>query len=184
YHYGRWQFVGSQWCWFPGSVFAGAWVSWSWGPAYVGWAPLDFWGRPGFYGSLSFGFYDPHCWTFVSYQHIVARDFRRFAVPVDRIGARLRDHVVVTRPPHVGPRRLANAPDWRDRAVREAGQDTRARMQPIDRNRPPRTSFSDLERTMRRRPDATPAQNRFRNGSGERQGTPASPRLYQRPEQP
>jgi uncharacterized protein DUF6600/FecR-like protein len=181
YHYGRWQFVSSYgWCWFPGSVFAGAWVSWSWGPLYVGWAPLDFWGRPCFYGALSFGFYDPHCWTFVSYQHIVARDFRRFAVPVSRIGTRLRDHVVVTRPPRVGPRRLANAPDWRDRAVRDARQDTRARMQPIDRDRRPQSSMRDQESRMRQqRPNAAPARRTF--DPRDRQTAPSSPRFDRRP---
>ena len=41
YHYGRWfadQRLG--WCWVPGTVFAGAWVSWRRGADYVGWSPL------------------------------------------------------------------------------------------------------------------------------------------------
>jgi hypothetical protein len=155
YHYGRWNFVGGTgWCWSPGRIFAGAWVSWSLGPLYVGWAPLDFWGRPCFRNSISFGFYDPRCWSFVSYQHIAMRNIRRFAVPVNRIGDRIRDHVVSTRPPRVDPRRLANSPDFRARAVRELRNDTRAQMRPIDRDRTPARRFTDFEsRVAGQRPD-------------------------------
>jgi hypothetical protein len=176
YHYGRWQWVtGFGWCWIPGRVFAGAWVSWSWGSLYLGWAPLDYWGRPCFYGSLSYGYYDPNCWTFVSYQHIGTRDCRRHAVPVSRVGSRLRDHVVVTRPPQVGPRRLANAPDWRERAVREARQDTRAQMRPIERDRVPQRSLRDVESQLaRRRTDSVPARDRAPQVR-DRQQAPARP---------
>ncbi len=41
FHYGRWVMVPSRgWGWIPGRRYAGAWVSWAYGPAYVGWAPL------------------------------------------------------------------------------------------------------------------------------------------------
>lgn len=47
YHYGRWERdAGGGWFWIPGSVWAGAWVAWAWGPGYLGWCPLDAYGRP------------------------------------------------------------------------------------------------------------------------------------------
>jgi hypothetical protein len=48
YHYGTWTSLGRQgWCWVPGTVWAPAWVTWSYSDRYVGWAPLP--------PSLSFG---------------------------------------------------------------------------------------------------------------------------------
>ena len=71
YHYGRWNWVGGYgWCWIPGRVFGGAWVSWSWGNAYLGWAPLDYWGYPAYRHARYYGYYDPWAWTFVSYHHV------------------------------------------------------------------------------------------------------------------
>ena len=47
YRYGRWTFVvGYGWIWIPGETFAGAWVEWYYGPDWVGWAPIDYYGRP------------------------------------------------------------------------------------------------------------------------------------------
>ena len=41
FHYGRWVHVPARgWAWVPGRTYAGAWVTWSVGPTYVGWAPL------------------------------------------------------------------------------------------------------------------------------------------------
>jgi Family of unknown function (DUF6600) len=41
YHYGTWTFLDRYgWCWVPGTVWAPAWVTWSYGDNYVGWAPL------------------------------------------------------------------------------------------------------------------------------------------------
>lgn len=41
FHYGRWFFHEHRgWCWVPGSEWAPAWVSWHWGDAWCGWAPL------------------------------------------------------------------------------------------------------------------------------------------------
>jgi hypothetical protein len=70
FHYGRWVYVGSRWCWAPGPLVArpvyapalvafygaGPAVSFSvWGPSRVGWVALGWgepcvpwWGRPGF----------------------------------------------------------------------------------------------------------------------------------------
>ena len=41
YHYGTWAFVGRYgWVWVPGTVWAPAWVTWSYSDRYVGWAPM------------------------------------------------------------------------------------------------------------------------------------------------
>ena len=41
YHYGTWTSLDRYgWCWIPGTVWAPAWVTWSYGNNYVGWAPL------------------------------------------------------------------------------------------------------------------------------------------------
>ncbi|MBZ5637467.1 MAG: FecR domain-containing protein [Acidobacteriia bacterium] len=146
YHYGRWNWVsGFGWCWAPGRVFGGAWVSWAWGSAYVGWAPLDFWGRPAFVGSLWYDYYDPACWTFVGFNHFGGRDYRRWAVPIDRLGPDLHRMAVVTRPPRFSPRGLASDPSVRERAARVAMQDRAAHVRPIVRDRVPDTRFRAVE---------------------------------------
>ena len=41
YHYGTWAYLrGYGWSWVPGTVWAPAWVTWSYSDRYVGWAPL------------------------------------------------------------------------------------------------------------------------------------------------
>jgi hypothetical protein len=41
YHYGTWTSIeGYGWSWVPGTVWAPAWVTWSYSNDYVGWAPL------------------------------------------------------------------------------------------------------------------------------------------------
>ena len=41
YHYGTWAFVDRYgWGWVPGTVWAPAWVTWSYSDRYVGWAPM------------------------------------------------------------------------------------------------------------------------------------------------
>jgi hypothetical protein len=41
YHYGTWASIeGYGWSWVPGTVWAPAWVTWSYSDNYVGWAPL------------------------------------------------------------------------------------------------------------------------------------------------
>jgi len=41
YHYGTWVSIGGYgWSWVPGTVWAPAWVTWSYSNNYVGWAPL------------------------------------------------------------------------------------------------------------------------------------------------
>jgi hypothetical protein len=40
HHFGRWGFTGVSWYWIPHRVWGPAWVSWSFVPGYVSWAPL------------------------------------------------------------------------------------------------------------------------------------------------
>lgn len=68
YHYGRWGWsIGLGWYWAPGYVFSGAYVSWSVGPAYYGWAPLGYYGYPVYCGSY-YPYYYP--WAYVPYGYI------------------------------------------------------------------------------------------------------------------
>jgi hypothetical protein len=160
YHYGNWQWTGYRgWCWVPGRVFAGAWVSWSWGAAYVGWAPLDYWGRPGWVGGPYYaGYYDPGCWTFVGYGNIYARSIPRYAVPIGTVHDDLRHATVVARPPRVDPRRIARSPAVRKSALQEVAADQAAHMRPIQADRRPERSLRDVQNQMMRRPQqATPA---------------------------
>lgn len=41
YHYGTWTHLDRYgWAWIPGTVWAPAWVTWSYSDNYIGWAPL------------------------------------------------------------------------------------------------------------------------------------------------
>ena len=154
YHYGCWQWVGGHgWCWIPGSVFAGAWVSWSWGGLYVGWAPLNYWGQPCWHsGAYAYGYYDPGCWTFVGYHDLASTHVQRYAVPAGHIGGdELRHATVVARPPRVDPRRLANTPSVRDEARRLVAEDHSSAMRPIDvRSHPDHTLIDTQNQIMKR----------------------------------
>ncbi len=42
YHYGTWvRSDGYGWVWIPGTVWAPAWVTWSYSDSYIGWAPIS-----------------------------------------------------------------------------------------------------------------------------------------------
>jgi hypothetical protein len=48
FHYGRWHWsAGYGWYWIPTTVWGPGWVHWYSGYDYVGWAPVNYWGRPG-----------------------------------------------------------------------------------------------------------------------------------------
>jgi len=59
YHYGSWDYTpGWGWAWYPGRVYAPAWVYWYWGPSYVGWCPFGYYSHyygPRFYAGYGFG---------------------------------------------------------------------------------------------------------------------------------
>jgi len=165
YHYGRWAWtVGYGWGWVPGRVFAGAWVSWSWGSAYVGWGPLDCWGYPAYRYSHYYGYYDPYAWTFVSYAHVHHHHYGHHSVSVDHVGDSLRHNAVVTRPPKVSPRNLAGSRQARERAVRSAHDDTGSRIAPSSREvRRSAPTFRKTEDRLASRGDRGPSG---RDGGG------------------
>ncbi len=104
YHYGRWVYDPQwQWLWVPGYTWAPAWVIWREGDDYTGWMPMppdeEFASGGGVrfgvnIGGIGIDFYnrryggrvDPdRFFVFVNNRHLVARDYRRFVVPRDRI---------------------------------------------------------------------------------------------------
>ncbi len=94
YHYGRWEWYASAgWVWIPGTAFAPAWVTWYYGPRWVGWCPLGWYDAP-VHVSIGFGWgwgpFDHHPWVFVGYHdfwyvdawqvhvhHVIVDDLRR-----------------------------------------------------------------------------------------------------------
>lgn len=174
YRYGNWQWVGSYgWCWVPGRVFAGAWVSWSWGSLYLGWAPLDYWGRPCYrYGGYRYGYYDPGSWTFVSYTNVHVTNVSRYAVPVGKVGADLRGAHVVTRAPRVSPSQIATSREARERAVRQVAEDRAAAVRPSPAGRVPGRKLEDIQQDVLRRSP--------RETSGTSRGAAVTPRSPQR----
>jgi uncharacterized protein DUF6600 len=72
YHYGTWVFEPPYgWVWVPGTVWAPAWVTWSYSDSYVGWAPIP----PSL--SISFGGYSGPA-VVVSQTHYVFVPVNRF----------------------------------------------------------------------------------------------------------
>jgi hypothetical protein len=155
YHFGRWSWVGGYgWIWIPGSVFSGAWVSWSYGPSYVGWCPLGYYDTPVRAGGIHVGFYGRNSWTFVSYTNLRHRDVHRYSVPVDHVGDEIRRHAVVTRPPKASPRALGNDELSREREFVVARNDRRGRIRSTVEA--PRTTFRDNETVVSRRRASNP----------------------------
>jgi hypothetical protein len=174
YHYGRWNWLtGYGWCWTPGRVFAGAWVAWSWGSVHVGWAPLDYWGRPAYVRVTHHGYYDPQAWVFVDYSHVGHRDYQRYAVNVGVVGDELRHATVVARTPRVPPTRLAQSPESREFARRMARADHASWMRPVDRESRPDTGMRDVERRMADRHGASFA-SRGRSSTANASSRPTS----------
>ena len=145
YHYGRWAWSGpAGWCWIPGRVFAGAWVAWSWGSVHIGWAPLGYWNQPVYYHTPYYGYYDPACWTFVSYSHFHHHTpCSAYAVPYGDVD--VRNHVVAARAPNASPDRLARSSEARVQAVREARATSAGRVQSIERGVRPTQTMRDVE---------------------------------------
>ncbi|MCS6806347.1 MAG: hypothetical protein RMM98_04080 [Acidobacteriota bacterium] len=87
YHYGAWTLLPIYgWVWVPGYVWAPAWVTWRYGPHYIGWAPLP----PGY----SF-FYGGACpsvvvidrsWVFVPSGSIGYSDIGDVRIPYEQYG--------------------------------------------------------------------------------------------------
>jgi hypothetical protein len=78
YHYGRWAYdPGYGWLWVPGYQWAPAWVTWRYGPDYVGWAPL----APGFSVYVSAYPVALTWWTFMPCGSFVGMPVYRHAFP-------------------------------------------------------------------------------------------------------
>ncbi len=168
YHYGRWGYYGGAWCWIPGRVFGGAWVAWSWGSLYVGWSPLGYWntaycGWPYY----SYGYYSPS-WSFIGYNNFYHHSYGHHVVHYDHIGRQvLTDTAVVTRPPRVAPRDLANSSEARERARRSANADRVAHLRPVDQEeRGTRNNLRGTERRLMAERGARVAAMRERTGTG------------------
>jgi hypothetical protein len=183
YHFGRWSWVsGYGWIWIPGSVFSGAWVSWSYGPSYVGWCPLGYYDTPVRAGGIRFGFYGRSSWTFVSYTNLRHREVHRYSVPVDHVGDEIRRHAVVTRPPKASPRMLGDDDLSREREFVVARNDGRGRI-PTSVE-PPRTTFRDNESVVTRRRVANPRRLDRAPGGGATTGGTGSTVRVPRPTGP
>ncbi|HEV8322935.1 MAG TPA: DUF6600 domain-containing protein [Myxococcota bacterium] len=77
FHYGRWTFEPTYgWVWVAGYDWAPAWVDWSYGGGYVGWAPLPPAGVTVEIGS-------PH-WYFVEERHFAAPHVTDHVLPAGR----------------------------------------------------------------------------------------------------
>ncbi len=107
YHYGRWAsdpYYG--WVWIPGYQWAPAWVTWRYGPEYIGWAPLG----PGFSVYVTAYPVVFNWWTFVPCNRFVA-------VPVHTVaftGGHVRSiwHATQPAPPRAVVYGGAPAPAW------------------------------------------------------------------------
>jgi hypothetical protein len=147
YHYGRWIWLGDlRWGWVPGSVFSGAWVTWSWGTSHVGWCALDFWNRPARRSPNGGGPIDPLSWTVVAYEHVGRIDAADLSVDPDRAGE-LEPVRLAARPPRVPPSELAE-PEGRQRAMaalERSGSLSPAEVEAEGKSR--LRSFRDLERS-------------------------------------
>jgi hypothetical protein len=73
HHYGRWQWTRAHgWVWVPGGGWAPAWVVWAGFGVYLGWAPVDAYGRPVIL-TTTVSYYDPLAWCFARPSYFHAR---------------------------------------------------------------------------------------------------------------
>lgn len=116
YHYGRWDYTGGYgWIWIPGSVFAGAYVSWAYYPGYIGWCGLNYYNYPvGYYGH-GYGHYPYHgtavashrSWVFVPQDQVANPQLQRVAVPKVQLERMASQSVPTSQPPAANPRAAA-----------------------------------------------------------------------------
>lgn len=122
YHYGRWSWVSpAGWVWIPGAVYAGAWVSWSVTPTYVGWCPLDFYNRPAYvsvnYTSATVSRYGGG-WNFLPLNRWGDRSVAGEVVRADKV-PHLSGAVTTRTLPHFDIRKIRTNPEVVQRVVRE-----------------------------------------------------------------
>lgn len=112
YHYGRWAYdAGYGWVWVPGYGYSPAWVYWTYGSGFMGWAPAGYWDcyrpyynwaySPRYTARLGFGFYgrvrlnelDLRPWTFIDSRNVISNRVDRAALTADAVKQRLgRNH--------------------------------------------------------------------------------------------
>ena len=186
YHYGRWAHdPGYGWVWVPGYGYSPAWVYWTYGSGFVGWAPAGWWDcyRPyynwayqpyrGYTARLGFGFYgrvrlnelDLRPWTFIDSRHVVSNRVDRAALTADAVKQRLgrqRDGFVTVAG---GPARFTRE-EWNDPADairRRSVSDRMGRNTGAESGAPP----TDLTPFFRRDGDvAAPVRDRIARGRG------------------
>jgi len=119
FHYGRWsQDGGFGWVWFPGHVWAPAWVAWrNTTDGFAGWAPLPphvhfrhgvglFAAGGGLGGwNVSYGL-NAASFTFVPQEHFLARNLGHYAVPAPRTAALFKSSTPVNNYSFTGGRIL------------------------------------------------------------------------------
>lgn len=87
FHYGRWGWHNRLgWFWVPGTVWAPAWVIWTWGDFYVGWAPIppEIDWIPGV--GLSVVKVEPpwQAWVFIESRYFLTIYVDRYVLPPER----------------------------------------------------------------------------------------------------
>jgi hypothetical protein len=98
YHYGRWHWrTGLGWYWIPTRIWGPSWVHWHWGYDYIGWCPLNYYGRPlvvinNIFYERYYNSYYPHnsrALTVIHKNHLRARDVSGYALnqtQIERLG--------------------------------------------------------------------------------------------------
>ncbi len=98
YHYGRWHWrIGLGWYWIPTRHWGPSWVHWYWGYDYIGWCPLNYYGRPvviinNIFYDRYYSSYYPHnsrALTVIHKNHLRARDVSGYAlnqIQIQRLG--------------------------------------------------------------------------------------------------
>ncbi len=150
YHYGRWSWApGYGWIWIPGRRFCGAWVSWYYGPSYIGWCALDYWNYPAYINvNLHYGLYDYNCWNFVYYRDVSIRNVRHAVLRQNVVERELSEGAVLRRPPRAGPDRLSLDPESQREAWKTAKSNRMERIQAYHQEKIPKhtVSFRDVEK--------------------------------------
>ncbi len=94
YHYGRWGWSASiGWYWIPVPRWGYAWVNWTWFDGYIGWCPIDFYGRPIIIiNGVVYHYYNyvplySSSWVFVRKDQFIASNIRRAALRKSQLRA-------------------------------------------------------------------------------------------------
>jgi len=186
YHYGRWAHdPGYGWVWVPGYGYSPAWVYWSFGSGFVGWAPSGWWDcyRPyynwayqpysrysarlgfGFYGRVRLNELDLRPWTFIDSRNVISNRVDRAALTADAVKQRLgrsRDGYVTV----AGGTNRMTRDEWNDPAEavrRRSVSDRMGRNTGAESGAPP----TDLTPYFRRDGEVSgPVRDRIARGSG------------------